>query len=61
MGRFKCPGYIVKEEEEEALQTTKRWQDRERTIYTDGPRLDIGKVWAVEGGAWSPSGQERGG
>ena len=55
------PRIHSKEEEEEALQTTKRWQDRERTIYTDGPRLDIGKVRAVEGGAWSPSGQERGG
>ena len=48
MGRFRnLPATIWKEEEEEALRTAKRWRNRERTNWTDGSRLDDGRVGVV--------------
>ena len=39
--------YVVVEKREEALRVAKRWKNEKGKIWTDGPRLDDGKVGAV--------------
>ena len=38
---------MVLNRKEEALKTAKEWQDRDRTIWTDGTRLEDGSIGAA--------------
>ena len=53
-------GEVIVDSREEALQTAKEWEDQERAVWTDGSRLDSGRVgaaWAwLQGGEWRERG-----
>ena len=53
-------GEVVVDSKEEALRTAQEWTDQERIVWTDGSRLDNGRVgaaWAWQlGGEWREEG-----
>ena len=50
-------GEVFVDSKEEALRTAQEWTDLERTVWTDGSRLDSGRVGAAW--AWQHNGEWR--
>ena len=48
-------GEVIVDSKEEALRTAQEWADQERAVWTDGSRLDNGRVGAAW--AWLQSGE----
>ena len=50
-------GEVVVDSKQEALKTAREWTDQERTVWTDGSRLDSGRIGAAW--AWQHRGEWR--
>ena len=53
-------GEVIVEQKEDTLRVAQEWRDLERTVWTDGSRLEDGRVGAAwawwQGGEWRGDG-----